>query len=1112
MLTLILGPDGFGKTSRMYEEIENVIKSDAFSRMFLIVPEQESVKAEKALIERFGNTVSEKMEVLNFSRLANRVFREAGGITYEYVDAGGKDLMISTILEDLKEETPYFSALSGDEGFVSSLRSELDAYRTSGVDAERLEKLCKSVPEKEVEAKRLEKKLSELCVLYSLYEGKIKHSGIDTLDDLSRLCDTLCEYDFFENSYVFVDGFYDFTFPEYKILENIIKYSLGTFLTLPLVENDTEKVFSKSHKAYLELCDICVNTQSEIKKIWLEKRVRDVSFPLGFLADRIVDGKVPEMLIDCKESITLTSCKTPFDECTYVAREIVRLVKNGVSFSEISVCSGNISEYGAPLRDVFDKYGIEYLSNVKESVFVKPFVNLIFSALEVINSGFYLPTVKKYLENPYLPLEKRERYALVNYITSWNIGSSLWKNDKDWVMNPRGYIEDFTDFDREEIDIVNRARRAVVKPLRDLSFNLKCESVREKVAGVWNFIKDVGAEKVLKQRLEEFTKSGDHTRANDEAQVWNIALVCLDRLVNTAGERNVSLERFLKYMRIVFHDTSFGRIPSSLEQVEVGDIGFVRNSGIKHLFLIGFNEGSFPATNTRAGVFTEYEKEILARHDNYFTKELKSDILNDELFQLYLAITTPSECLHLVYHTSSSQFSDARVSFFANLMQSYVDFAQTSFDSFLAEPVLRDEIASWIVLNRERVNVDKLLDDVKTIDAEFFESLQKEINVENFSSENLTFEKPPKSFEKSMNMTQARFEAFAKCPFSFYSNYMLSLKTHKKIEFKAAEMGSLVHKVFERVLATLAGEGKRLSETPAEEIEIIAKAVAVEYLKSTAPEISETSRRFKYLINRLSSFAVYVIENMKEEFAVSEFEPHLFEEELREDGEITPYTLDLPNGSKLVFYGCVDRVDLYEDEKGKKFLRIVDYKTKIGGKKFDLNDVINGINLQLLVYLFAAWSNGDTDTKSPAGIMYMPSSRPDITLQFYGDEKGKTDAETKAMQRSGLFLLDEKILNAMEKGLEGRIIPVTRKKDGGYTNESTLATLEQFGKLKRFADKTFVNLAMKLQKGQVGASPLVSSTLDPCKWCDFKAFCRYEGRGREYKKCKNAWEEIEACQ
>ena len=82
MLTLFLGPDGFGKTSKMYEEIERVIKSDAFSRMFLIVPEQESVKAEKALIERFGNTVSEKMEVLNFSRLANRVFIEAGGITY----------------------------------------------------------------------------------------------------------------------------------------------------------------------------------------------------------------------------------------------------------------------------------------------------------------------------------------------------------------------------------------------------------------------------------------------------------------------------------------------------------------------------------------------------------------------------------------------------------------------------------------------------------------------------------------------------------------------------------------------------------------------------------------------------------------------------------------------------------------------------------------------------------------------------------------------------------------------------------------------------------------------------------------------------------------------
>ncbi len=1108
MLSLICGPHGFGKSSQLYSDIERCLGLNDGARFFVIVPEQESVRAEKALLEHFGNRINERLEILNFSRLANRVFREAGGITYKYIDTGGKDLFVAMLLEDSFESLSSFDKLSEDEGFVTALRAELDAFRLSGMTSDKLRELSRDVLEKEINAKKLSDKLLETSELYSLYEGAIKHSGVDTVDDLNRLVETLDEYDFFYNSYVFIDGFYDFTFPEYEIIKHIILNANDTFVTLPLVQNDTEGVFTKAHDAYLKLLQLCRDGEVEYEERWLSERKKKQTLSLAFLADRIIDGTRNSDKLPSDDAITLTACPTMFDECTFVAKEIVRLVKNGARFSDIAVCAGSISDYGSMLEDIFDKFGIRYLSGERETLISKPLVRFLFSALDVVESGFYLPRVKAYLESPFLPLEKKERYQLINYITSWNVSASLWKSEEDWVMNPRGYIEKMSEEEKEELREVNLARRKVSVPLLTLMSSLLEKKVSSKVRALWEFLVSSGAEAVLKNRIQALSDKGEHTAAQDEASVWNLTLSALDRLSDTATERDVGLSRFIKYMRIVLADSSFGRIPSSLDEVEIGDIAFIRTGRVKHLFLMGFNEDSFPATAVDKSVFSEFERQLLCRYDEHFNSASQEKLLQNEVFHFLIALSCPESALHLTCHTFSDGKSESRPSFFVPMIESYIDLPVKEYDPFSDLPAGRCELEDW-VLTADGERAQAYIEMIEREDKAFADELRRKLKSKVFLSDNLSFSTPPEIYKNGINMTQARLDTYAKCPFSYFSNYMLSLRTHKKIEFRAAEMGSLVHKVLEEVLSTLAAEKTKLCDVSGEYAEKLAKKSAEDYLSKAAPEISSSSRRFKYLTSRLVAFVVYIIENMREEFKNSEFSPVLFEEKMKEGGEIPPYRVELDGGAALVFYGCVDRVDMYE-ENGVKYLRVVDYKTKVGGKTFNLNDVINGINLQLLVYLFAAWGDDENAVStSPAGIMYMPASYPSILLETRTQAENEKQTRDGAMKRSGLFLLDENILDAMEKGIEGRVIPVRRKKEGGYTGESTLATLEQFGKLKRYTNKVFANLAKKLQKGEVPASPLVSSELDPCSWCDFKAFCRYEGCGRQYRKVSRAWDEIE---
>ena len=62
-------------------------------------------------------------------------------------------------------------------------------------------------------------------------------------------------------------------------------------------------------------------------------------------------------------------------------------------------------------------------------------------------------------------------------------------------------------------------------------------------------------------------------------------------------------------------------------------------------------------------------------------------------------------------------------------------------------------------------------------------------------------------------------------------------------------------------------------------------------------------------------------------------------------------------------------------KNGKTYLRVIDYKS--GGKDFVLSDVLSGLNMQMLIYLFAIGENGEEKYGDvfPSGVLYMPAKK-----------------------------------------------------------------------------------------------------------------------------------------
>ena len=115
MLKLILGRAGAGKTTAV---LDRLCRAGQERPQVLIVPEQQSHEAERALCKAGGDGVSLYAEVLSFSRLANRVFQQAGGLGTEELDGGGRLLLMYSAVKSVSGQLTVYSRPSRRPAFI----------------------------------------------------------------------------------------------------------------------------------------------------------------------------------------------------------------------------------------------------------------------------------------------------------------------------------------------------------------------------------------------------------------------------------------------------------------------------------------------------------------------------------------------------------------------------------------------------------------------------------------------------------------------------------------------------------------------------------------------------------------------------------------------------------------------------------------------------------------------------------------------------------------------------------------------------------------------------------------------------------------------------------
>lgn len=1090
MLKLILGASGTGKTHLISEMIKKNIADG--ERAILLVPEQETVARERAMLDILPASAQLSFEVLNFSRLSNSVFRRYGGLTYNYVSAPVKSLAIWNTVRALEPLLFEYGKQAKDTSFAELILAQIEEFKAYAVTPAMLERVIEKLPGEST----LSGKLKDFSLIYSLYSEFLSEYGAgDASDDIGRLAHTLSKNDFFDGINVYIDSFTSFTKAQENVLSHIIRQAKSTAIALCTDGKRTADTphFDVVNKTAERVRTIAAECGEDIETLCLSENRRFSGPALTYLSENIWKfGAEPIAEPADTGSVRLIKCRNVYEEAECVAGEISRLVRGGMRYRDIAVIARNAQSYDGIIDSALERADIPFFMSRSSDVISMPLSKLVLSALRIKNRGFRAEDVITYLKTGLCPVNTDDADVFEDYVRHWSINGRAFCGD-DWNMHPDKYSYEVEGASREKLDRINETRRRIISPLVSLFEKIDAAKTnKDSCLAIFEFMEELSVSSQMKEFAELCEARGEKESASEALRLYNTVLDALEIIAELdTGDEIYSPSELETALRIVLSKTSMGNIPTSCDEVSVGSASLFRADKPRCVILIGVGEGIFPEYVSESVMLSDAEKALLYEAG----LELSGDSAlrtSEEFFYVYRAISAASEKLILTYPASELQGGK-------ELLPS------TAFErvrNLLAARVIE---YSSIPLSERINNVGGAFESFLFTEGNLREALSEYFSTDERYSERLAELETPlceaecrvsaetsdKVLGRKIGFSPTSLEKYILCHFKYWCEDVLKLRPDEKYEFSFRDVGTLVHALLEEFIKKVTDENgfnPRLSD---EELEELLDKIIEAYTEKNIPEKELGRERLRHALYKLSALSKLFVRNIAAELSESSFVPTYFELKIndKDAGAVRPTEYVLPDGSKATLSGIIDRVDVFRDGK-EVFIRVVDYKT--GEQTFSLSKVKEGLSLQMLLYLFTLcesaenkrlFSCPDGGELVPAGVMYVSSKVSSSQMDIIGDKEKIKEETDKKFTRSGIVLSEEKVLRAMREGGDIKSI-ITENKDN-------LTDRKGFLQISELVRDTFVGTVSGLRSGNADMTTRAREKESPCEYCNMKSVCRH---------------------
>lgn len=1079
MLTILIGRAKTGKSHRILQDIAQ--KGDD-SKQILLVPEHASHQAEVDLCAYCGDTASRHAEVLSFRRLATRVLAITGGAAEVSIDAGGKLLTLQKVLTELAPALKVYRRPSQRAGFLEQLLGLLDELNSYAVAPETLARQAADIPG------GMGDKLRDLALIYADYLARLCRPGLDARDRMSKLRDHLEESGYMDGKEVYLDGFSYFNGLEQDILSVCLRRAASVTVTLLGEKNNAGEIFEVSVRTRDLLIRLAEGAGCGCKLVYVTS---EDNTPLG-LVERVFFGG-DETWAGQTEAVRIREADNAFSEVEQAAADILRLVMTGkCRYRDITVAARNMGDYESIIENVFERYGVPVYLSRRRDILEKPILSLLSGALDAVTGGCEYEDMFHYLKTGLAGLTPAECDRLENYVLTWEIHGSLWLREEDWVANPGGYGAPWTDSRKAELAALNSLRQRVRRPLKLLRDGMKTvETAEGQVNALYSFMEELNLQAALEAQMRALGEQGELQAAEETGQLWEILCGVLDQFVEILGEEPMDGETFTRLFRLLLTQYSVGTIPPALDQVSASEITRNDRHTAKYLFLLGANDHILPAVSQKGGVLNDDDREVLAQRGIRLAPT-GMEQFNVELQNLYAALAQPTEGLTVSYPVSDVNGGQLRPAFVVERLGNLFPDNRLERESGDKEYRLTAIVPA---LEMAGEHPGGSVWDYFASRPDWAEKLASMKRAASLERGRLTLPAVRALYGQQFHMSASRLERLKQCHFAYFMQYGLKAAQRETASFDAPQIGTFLHFILENVTAEVAKQGG-FGNVSRETLRQLTDRFIRQYAEAEYPNFQDRTARFRYLFARLRTTAYAVVEETARELAESDFVPVEFELSFGEKGTLPAVTVSEPDG-ELRVGGKVDRVDGWIKDN-KLYLRVVDYKT--GKKTFDLAEVRMGLDIQMLLYLFALQHQGNVYFQRevvPAGVLYLPA-RDEILAQERNVTPEKLAKErAKALRRSGLVLNEPEVLQAMEHDAltEPKYLPLRVDREGNLSG--SIATAAQLGKLGRYVEHLLHTIAAEVRDGNIDADPCCHTESDSaCQYCDWAAACHFEdGRG-----------------
>ena len=722
-----------------------------------------------------------------------------------------------------------------------------------------------------------------------------------------------------------------------------------------------------------------------------------------------------------------------YDEVSFVNNLISKNIYEGLSYDDILIVCDK--DTYIPYFDLLLNH--PFNNSKKTGVLTSRFIKILCDILSgCFSSDNFINLLKLGLFN----ISDKQIDSLDNYVYSWNLEDKNFY--EEFTYNPTGNKKNFSSFDIKKLDSLNKIKDDVISPIRTLLENVINESDRTQILRYFYMYLD--CEGIMEKLFEKDSEGA-------------LKLVNVFNDMNNYLDSNASFSEIIEVLKNISFESDKTEVYQ--DTITISNLEDFVLEGKKIVYFLG-------ATN------------------EFLPKEFKPshlistcDIDKDNLNELILDNKNKWDYLfsHLilfknVYVTTPKLGNDLKLKEASVMLNKVIKK-----DIEIAKIYDRKSMIKDYAIKLSNNKINKVCDD-------YFCKIN-EVNHHNLNLR-IPSNTALKLYSKTLNVSPSSIETYAKCPFYHFILYGLKLKVKEKYLFDSREVGTFVHYLLENVIKN------DIDNIKEENTYEIIKKYSLSYLKDNGKIMDNKT---KYLIEELSKSTSNVINMIISEQEKSRFKPTFFELKIDDNSTVTPLSVKLLNGT-LNINGIVDRVDTYQDDENF-YYRIIDYKT--GEKKFRLDEVLMGLNLQMLIYLLAIKnSHSFTDKKMiPSALLYYPAllkeSKSSRGLTLEEKEKSVYDR----LKMNGIINSSSDVLDLFGEDLKCYTDSFVRDK----LSFEKVFSMDDINNVFEYMINTIKTIGNNILDGKISVSPVE----DGCKYCKFSSICKFDKKIDKTRKIKS---------